>query len=109
MLVLEKGQHMRFVLSCLFFLLTLSRYLMAGDIPPGGIPVLPDDAALQMSLQGGGVAVRSVIRVGGMPFERAVQGQTLVTPARTSRRTVEPCREMPKNWSSIWRLARLSC
>ncbi len=67
----------------LLCLLALSGPLMADDVPPGGVPVLPDDAALAMSLQGGGIAVRSIVHVDGMPFEWAVQSQTLIMPAQT--------------------------
>lgn len=57
--------------------------LFPQDIPAGGEPVLPEDAALQMNLQGGSMGRRTLVDVDSMPFDRAVQAETLELPDNT--------------------------
>lgn len=68
---------MRLALA-LFYLISVVNLGTALEIPSGGQDVLPDDAAIKMSLQGGSRGRRSVVWVSDMPFNRAIQGQTLV-------------------------------
>lgn len=62
--------------------LALCNSLIADEIPPGGVSVLPGDAAMKMSLHGGDT-VHTLVRVEGAPFVMAAQAQTLTRPART--------------------------
>ena len=60
-----------------FFILFFLSSLQAQDIPAGGESVLSEDAAVKMSITGGNRAKRTVVDVEDMPFDRAVQGETL--------------------------------
>ena len=57
--------------------------VFAQEIPEGGTPVLPEDAATRMSITGGSNSRRTIVPVEGMPFDRAIQGETLVELAQT--------------------------
>ena len=57
--------------------------LVAQEIPPGGESALPPDAAIKMSLQGGSNARRKIVDVTEMPFEKAVEVETITMPENT--------------------------
>lgn len=60
-------------------LILLATSVFTQEIPDGGSPVLPENAAIRMSLSGGSNGRREIITVENMPFEKAVQGETKTT------------------------------
>lgn len=64
-----------------FFMPALFSAVIAQDIPPGGVSLLPDDAALKMNLSGTAHARKMTVPVEDMPFTQAVQVETFEEPA----------------------------
>jgi len=71
------------IVSILLIGLALSIPVLSQEIPTGGDPVLPEDAAIRMSLQGSSLGRRTIVDVDSMPFDRAIQAETTVLPDNT--------------------------